>query len=87
LQASEGFVDGKGRDIFQVAILRNDRTNFDMLLDVANSINTELKSKDRPELKDHLEHRDFEGKSAAHHLVNPIHIGSFENDEMLKKLY
>ena len=45
MQASEGFVDGKGRDIFQVAVLRNDRTNFDMLLDVANNLNTELKSK------------------------------------------
>ena len=87
LQASEGFVDGKGRDIFQIAVLRNDRTNFDMLLDVANNLNTELKSKSQPELKGHLEHRDFEGKSATHHLVNPLHIGSFENDEMLKKLH
>jgi hypothetical protein len=49
LQASEGFVDGKGRDIFQVAVLRNDRTNFDMLLNVANSLNAELKSKSQPE--------------------------------------
>ena len=59
MQASEGFVDGKGRDIFQVAILRNDRTNFDLLLDVANSLNAELKSKSQPELKGHLEHSDF----------------------------
>jgi len=58
-----------------------------MLLEIANSVNAELKAKNQPESKEHLEHRDFEGKSAAHHLVNPLHIGSFENDEMLKKLH
>lgn len=58
-----------------LAILKNDKTLLELLL--------ELKEKAGV----CLSHRDKYGRSAAHYVVKPLIIGSFENVDFLKKLH
>ena len=66
--------DSDGRDAMMYAIRRN---HVDLCQFLINNIDKGLV----------INHQDKDGKSAIHHVVNPVQYGSFENVELLEKLY
>ena len=67
-------IDSENRDVFMIAILKNNIKILNLLIELKKIAGA------------NLSHQDKYFKSATHYVVNPLRIGSYENDTILKKL-